>query len=157
MTTAITELTAHQKLFWLDGIPSKAPGRLIGFLASPRKKKAPLSRFTTATEILDVVEQKGECGLEHLGIPPELRAGATLEVWSGGTRSGGTGVVSHWERRSDDWYLVTTETAKMFSNKSGLGCGKLVPTPMQATYKVDEASRRGYAIRARWSGDRDDD
>jgi hypothetical protein len=154
MTTA---LTAHQKLFWFDGIPSKAPRRLMGFLGSPIKGSVPLSRHANASAIIGVVEKDGEGGLENLGVPPELRKGATLEVWSGGTRSGGTGVITHWERRTDDWYLVSTKTAKMFTKDSNTAVGKLTPTPEQITYRSDEASRRGYAIRARWSGDRDDD
>ncbi|WP_425624889.1 hypothetical protein [Agrobacterium radiobacter] len=150
MTTA---LTAHQMMFMGDGIPRSAAGRLIGFLASPIKRSVPLSRFTTAADILAVVDREGEGGLENLGVPPELREGATLEVWSGGSKWGSLGVISHWERRADDWFFVRAETKKM---GGGPDIGKLVPTRMQATYRADEASRRAYAIRARWSGDRDD-
>lgn len=151
-----TTLTSHQMMFMGNGIPSSVPSRLVGYLGSPIKRSVPLSRYTDAAEILEVVQRVGEGGLENLGVPPELREGATLEVWSGGSRSGGNGVISHWERRADDWYLVNTKTVKMINRKSSPGCGKLVPTPMQATYRADEASRKGYAIRARWSGDRDD-
>lgn len=148
-----TTLTAHQKMFMRNGIPSSASGRLIGFLASPNKRSVPLSRFAKAADILAVVQRVGEGGLESLGIPAELREGAKLEVWSGGSRWGAFGVISRWERRADDWHMVEAFAKKM---GGGPDIGKFHPTPAQSTYRSDQASRAAYAIRARFSGDRDD-
>lgn len=147
-----TTLTDHQKMFMGNGIPKSNARRLVGYLASPLKGTVPLSRFTKAADIIAVVDRDGEKAMERLGVPAELREGATLEVLSGGSRWGAYGVVSRWERRAADWFMVEAYRKKM---GGGPDIGKLKTTPDQDWHVSTIAARTAYAIRARFSGDRD--
>ncbi|RVH69136.1 hypothetical protein CN198_13795 [Sinorhizobium meliloti] len=148
-----TTLTDHQKMFIGNGIPRSDARRLIGFLAMPIRGSVPLSRFTKAADIIAVVDRDGEKAMETRRIPAELREGATLEVLSGGSRWGAYGLVSQWERRATDWHMVGAYRKKM---GGGPDTGKLKTTPEQDWHVSTVDARTAYAIRARFSGDRDD-
>lgn len=150
-------LTTHQQMI-MARVPTMSKPPIINAFLGTIRGGSRREVFPTAADHINVIRRDGEEALEGFGIPVELRAGATLETWCGGPKYRRAdwetyGVVAHWKRTESDWVLVSAERRKM---GGGRDKGWLTLTPEQTTFRSDQASREAYAIRARWSGDRDD-
>lgn len=153
----MTFLTMHQQMIMARRPSSSVPPIVNAFLSTIRGGSRQ-ETFPDAAHHIDVIQKDGEDVLEVFGIPVELRAGATLETWCGGPKYRRAdwetyGVVANWKRTDSDWVLESAERRKM---SGGRDKGWLTRTPEQIAFCSDQASREGYSIRARWSGDRDD-
>ncbi len=150
-------LTIHQQMIMARRVTNLKPETISAYLGSLRGGSA-WDKFPKAADHIDVIERDGEAELYRLGIPAELRAGARLETRCGGPKWHRAdwvsyGVIAHWKRTDTDWILVSAERRKL---GGGRDKGWLTVTPEQNAFRFNHAAIEAYAIRARFSGDRDD-
>ncbi|WP_429819160.1 hypothetical protein [Ensifer sp. B1-9] len=154
----MTAYTTHQQMILAELGKQSTQPRVAAFLSSIRGQ-SPADKFSDPASLLAVVSRDGEEQLESKGIAPEDRAGAILEIWSGGPRSKWAtqpsyGAITYWKRTEDRWILTGGRRQKMLG--SSRICGKLTLTTEQEALRYNKAAITAYAIRARFSGDRDD-
>ncbi|MGH0214453.1 hypothetical protein NKY66_11115 [Sinorhizobium meliloti] len=154
----MTTCSIHQQMILAELAKQSTQPRVAAFITSIRGQ-SPADKSSDPASILAVVNRDGEDQLERKGIAPEDRAGAILEVWSGGPRSKWAtrpsyGAITFWKRTEDRWVMTGGRRQRMMG--SGPDSGKLTLTPKQDALRYNQAALAAYAIRARFSGDRDD-